>query len=87
MIKTLDVKRIIRELGGPKKLAELHDGIAEHNGLRRLSVNTIHSWIRTNKIQWGRLPELFAIADILDVDLDIRKFKKCEIDNDSREVN
>lgn len=78
MSKIINVQKIIKLLGGPKDLAEKHALLAMDFGWEYLSVNTIHSWIRRNKIQWGRLPELYSIADEMGVDLDIRKYLEGE---------
>ena len=74
MTDIINVKKMIKALGGPKSLVAIHSMLASQHGWKPLSVNTVSGWSSKNYMRWTRLPEIFMIADHVGLDLDLRRF-------------
>lgn len=74
MTEEINVKKMIRDLGGQKSVAEEHAKLAKEFGYKPLSINTINGWTSKNYLRWKRLPELFKIASVKNMKLDIERY-------------
>lgn len=80
MIYLINVTKMLRHLGGAKKIVQAHSEIAAEAGFNPLSYSTVMTWNRENKndprkgMSRERLLELMSVADHLGKSFDIRKF-------------
>ena len=79
----LNMEKLVEHFGGKEALVTEYNKIHKRAGFKRLSINTVISWIRENKADPDRgtsvkrLLELGCLADELGIGFDIWEF--CDV--------
>ena len=76
----INIRKLIKYLGGTSAFCEAHREVAQKYGFRRLPESTVNGWINRNILKYQRLSEVYMVAISMNLPLDLRDFVEFEYD-------